>query len=145
MLVSFSDAPERTRGRTLKPLKVFLVEDSPLIRERLRESLDATGRIEVVGHADSEHGATAALSGTPWDALVLDLRLREGTGIGVLRALAHDGHASGKKVIVYTNYALPRLRDQCTKLGADHVLDKGADYDRLRDLLEAMADGQPDA
>jgi hypothetical protein len=34
------------------------------------------------------------------------------------------------------------LRDECTQLGADYVLDKGADYDRLRELLEAMADAR---
>ena len=124
----------------MRPVKVFLVEDSPLICKRLVESLDAPGRIEVVGHADTERDATEALTAKPWDALVLDLRLREGTGFGVLKALADGRRASGRTVIVYTNYALPRLRDKCAQLGADHVLDKGADYDRLKGLLEEMAD-----
>jgi DNA-binding NarL/FixJ family response regulator len=132
-----------TMPSAASPVKVFLVEDSPLIRNRLYESLDSPGRIEVVGHADNEREATAALAGRPWDALVLDLRLREGTGFGVLRALG-AARAAGRKVIVYTNYAVPRLRDECTQLGADHVLDKGADYDQLRELLDAMADERRD-
>ena len=122
-------------------VKVFLVEDSPQLRNRIYESLDAPGRIEVVGHADNEREATAALAGRPWDALVLDLRLREGTGFGVLRSLAAVRPA-GRKVIIYTNYAIPHFRDECTQLGADHVLDKGTDYDRLRELLVAMADAR---
>jgi DNA-binding NarL/FixJ family response regulator len=132
-----------TPGGAVSPVKVFLVEDSPLIRNRLYESLDSPGRIEVVGHADNEREATAALTGRPWDAVVLDLRLREGTGFGVLRSLG-AGRPAGRKVIVYTNYAVPHLRDECTLLGADHVLDKGADYDQLRELLNAMADERRD-
>lgn len=130
MIPAVSSAPQ--------PLRVFLVEDSPHIRNRLYESLDSPGRIEVVGHADNERAATGALAHGQWDALVLDLRLREGTGFGVLRALG-AARPAGRKVIVYTNYAVPHLRDECVQLGADHVLDKGADYDRLRELLEAMA------
>jgi DNA-binding NarL/FixJ family response regulator len=132
-----------TMSSTARPVKVFLVEDAPLIRNRLYESLDSPGRIEVVGHADNERDATAALGGKPWDVVVLDLRLREGTGFGVLRWLG-AARPAGRKVIVYTNYAVPRLRDECTQLGADHVLDKGVDYDRLRELLHAMADEQRD-
>ena len=139
MLLSLTDRSPMTPS-AVRPLRVFLVEDSPLICKRLYESLGSPGRIEVIGHADTESDATASLGLQPWDALVLDLRLREGTGFGVLKALADGGRATGTKVIVYTNYALPRLRDKCTKLGADHVLDKGADYDRLKGLLEAMAD-----
>ena len=123
----------------MRPLKVFLVEDSPQLRNRIYESLDSPGRIEVVGHADNEREATAALAGRAWDAVVLDLRLREGTGFGVLRSLA-AARPAGCKVIVYTNYAIPHFREECTQLGADHVLDKSTDYDQLRELLHAMAD-----
>ena len=130
-----------TMSSAAGPVKVFLVEDSPHIRNRLYESLDSPGRIEIVGHADNEGEAVAALTGRPWDALVLDLRLRVGTGLGVLRSLA-AARPRGRKVIVYTNYAVGQLRDECTQLGADYVLDKGADYDRLRELLDAMADAR---
>lgn len=122
-------------------LKVFLVEDSPHVRARLYESLDSPGRIEVVGHAETEREATAALADRAWDAVVLDLRLREGTGFGVLETLAATGARAGRKVLVYTNYALPTLRSKCARMGADHVLDKGADYGRLRALLDEMAEG----
>ena len=69
------------------PLRVLLVEDSPLIRERLAESIADPGRIEIVGQADSEQAAIGMLAAAPWDAMVLDLQLRHGTGLGVLRAL----------------------------------------------------------
>lgn len=120
-------------------LKVFLVEDSPHVRARLYESLDAPGRIEVIGHAETEREATEALAGGAWDALVLDLRLREGSGFGVLESLAASGARAGRKVLVYTNHALPTLRGKCARMGADYVLDKASDYGRLRELLDEMA------
>ena len=46
---------------TDSPLRVLLVEDSPLIRERLAESISDPGRIEIVGQADSEQAAIGML------------------------------------------------------------------------------------
>src|SRR5512144_2797953 len=120
------------------PLRVFLVEDSPIIRERLTESLSAPGRIEVVGHADTEQAAIAALTGAEWDALVLDLQLKQGTGLGVLKAIA-AARPVGSKVIVLTNYAIPQFRDRRVALGADFFFDKSREYYRVRSVLEEMA------
>jgi CheY-like chemotaxis protein len=119
-------------------LRVFIVEDSPIIRERLTESLSAPGRIEVVGHADTEQAAVAALAGAGWDALVLDLQLKQGTGLGVLKAIAAQRPA-GSKVIVLTNYAIPQFRDRSVALGADFFFDKSREYYRVRSVLEEMA------
>jgi len=121
-----------------QPLRVYLVEDSPIIRERLTESLSAPGRIDVVGHADTEQAAVAALVGAEWDALVLDLQLKQGTGLGVLKAIAPTRPA-GSKVIVLTNYAIPQFRDRSVALGADFFFDKSREYYRVRSVLEEMA------
>jgi DNA-binding NarL/FixJ family response regulator len=143
----FAEVAEATRmGEALQqPLHVFLVEDSPIIRERLTESLSTPGRIEVVGHADTEHGAVAALKSTEWDVLVLDLQLKQGTGLGVLKALA-GAKPAGAKVIVLTNYAIPQFRDRSVALGADFFFDKSREYYRVKSVLEDIAaarDGQP--
>ena len=71
-------------------LKVFLVEDSTLIRERLTESLSSSGRVEIVGHADDQSSAIAALHEAPCDAVVLDLDLKQGNGLEVLKSLRKD-------------------------------------------------------
>jgi DNA-binding NarL/FixJ family response regulator len=138
-----NEATERT-PMAGQPLHVFLVEDSPIIRERLTESLSTPGRIEVVGHADTEHGAVAALKTTDWDVLVLDLQLKQGTGLGVLKALA-GSKPEGAKVIVLTNYAIPQFRDRSVALGADFFFDKSREYYRVKSVLEDLAatrDGQ---
>lgn len=120
------------------PLRVLLVEDSPLIRERLAESIADPGRIEIVGQADSEQAAIGMLNAASWDAMVLDLQLRHGTGLGVLRALI-SRRPPNTKVIVLTNYAFPQYRAKSMALGADYFFDKAREYHRVREVLEDLA------
>lgn len=119
------------------PLRVLLVEDSPLIRERLAESIAEPGRIEIVGQADSEQTAIGMLGAAPWDAMVLDLQLRHGTGLGVLRALI-SRRPPEVKVIVLTNYAFPQYRAKSLALGADYFFDKAREYHRVREVLDHL-------
>lgn len=134
--------PEHAAAPTVSgnpQLRVVLVEDSPIIRERLIESLTSTGNIKVVGQADSERGAVATLAGGEWDAVILDLQLKQGTGLGVLKALA-SVRPEGAKVIVLTNYAIPQYRERSLALGADYFFDKSREYDRVRTVLEELAE-----
>lgn len=129
---------------SIAPLRVFLVEDSPIIRERLVESLVSPGRVEVVGFADTEQSAIAALRAAPWDALVLDLHLKQGTGLGVLKAIA-AGRSANSKVIVLTNYAIPQFRQRSIALGADYFFDKSREYYRVKSVLEDLAGSRENA
>jgi DNA-binding NarL/FixJ family response regulator len=92
----------------------------------------------VVVQADSERGAVAALASGNWDAVILDLQLKQGTGLGVLKALG-PVRPAGAKVIVLTNYAIPQYRDRSLALGADYFFDKSREYDRVRNVLEELA------
>jgi len=120
------------------PLRVFLVEDNPLIRERLIESLTSTGRIDVVGYAESEREAVDALADGSWDAVLLDLQLKQGNGLGVLRAIG-PSRPHGAKILVLTTYAIPQYRDRSLALGADAFFDKSREYDRAVDMLSDFA------
>lgn len=118
-------------------VRVFIVEDSPVIRERLTESVTSPGRIEVVGYAESESGAVEALRDAQWDAVILDLQLKDGNGLRVLKALR--AAKEGKLVIVLTNYAFPQYRARSEQLGADYFFDKSREYHRVREVLEQRA------
>ena len=124
-------------GTAPAPVRVFLVEDSPIVRMRLVESLTVPGKVEVVGQADTEADAIAALRTTPWNALVLDLALKQGTGLGVLKAI-RPWRPPGTKVIVLTNYAATPMREAALAQGADLVLDKMHESHRVRDALDAL-------
>jgi DNA-binding NarL/FixJ family response regulator len=123
--------------------RVVIVEDSPIIRARLAETLSEIPNLEIIGQAESESDALALLGGGGWDAVVLDLQLKEGTGLGVLKKLKQVGRPSNTKVIVFTNYAFPQYRDRSLSLGADFFFDKAREFHRVRDVVADLASGSP--
>jgi DNA-binding NarL/FixJ family response regulator len=125
-----------------RKLRVVIVEDSAIIRARLSETLSEIRNLVVVGQADSEGEALALLRAGQWDAVILDLQLKEGTGLGVLKKLAAQDRPPHAKVIVFTNYAFPQYRDRSLALGADYFFDKSREFHRVRDVLADLADGE---
>ena len=121
------------------PIRVFLVEDSPIIRERLTESISAEGRIEVIGYADSESAAVAALRSAAFDAMVLDLQLKEGSGTNVIKAVRAERELAGVRILVTSNHTSPQLRAGCLELGADRYFDKVKELPALAACLSEMA------
>lgn len=135
------DQRENQVGAADSRLRVVLVEDSPDIRARLAESLGEIPNLEIIGSADTERGAVDLLTSAAWDALVLDLQLKQGTGLAVLKSLGERGRKDGK-VVVFTNYSFPVYRDKSMALGADFFFDKAREFQHLRNVLFQMATGE---
>jgi two-component system, OmpR family, response regulator len=126
-----------------RPLRVFLVEDSSVLRERLTESLSALPGVELVGSSDTEQSAISQLRSLKCDAVVLDLQLRQGNGFNVLKAIRQAELPEHRTaVIVLTNYAFSLYRHRCLQAGADFFLDKSREYERLPQVLNAVAEGR---
>lgn len=126
-------------------LKVFIVEDSPVIRQNLVGALEEMAPVKVIGHAESAAVARAVLTETPppCDLAIVDVFLREGTGLDVLRALRDQRSPVAR--VVLTNYATPDIRAECLALGADRVFDKSGDIDALVDYCIDLAPKLPGA
>lgn len=112
-------------------LKTYLVEDNPTIRENLIATLEELVDINAVGISDSENDAKAWLQDNPddWDLAILDLFLKQGSGLGVLSA-CRDRKPT-QKVVVLSNYATADIRQRCAQLGVDAVFDKSNEIDAL--------------
>ncbi len=117
-------------------LRVLLVEDSKVLTERLTEVVRQIAGVELVATADTEVGAIAIVRRDAIDIVILDLRLKEGTGFGIMRALA-DSQLQ-PSIIVFTNYDLPEYKQAALALGAAYFLDKARDYGRLPEVLQAI-------
>ncbi|MFT3666258.1 response regulator [Piscinibacter sp.] len=126
-------------------LRVFLVEDSPVIRENLVATLEEIARVEVVGWADEEGTARQWLesAGDTCDLVVVDVFLRRGSGLGLLDWLASAQHPVRR--VVLSNYASPDMRRRCLARGADAVFDKPDEVDALIEHCRALAESAPDA
>ncbi len=71
--------------------------------------------------------------------LILDLELKQGNGMGVLKQLAAAGARPGLVKIIYSNHVGPNIRRVAARLGAEHFFDKSLDTPQLRMLLEQMS------
>ena len=70
-----------------KYLRVYLLDDHDIVRQGLRDLLVPATDIYVVGDSGSAREATRAIPELGVDVMVLDLRLQDGTGIDVCRAV----------------------------------------------------------
>ena len=114
-------------------LKILLVEDSPILSAKLAAVLENIEHADLVGTVDTEADAVHLLKTIAVDVVILDLHLKQGTGFGVMRALAPLDIKP--RIMVLTNYDLPEYRDTAFSLGASEVLDKMFDYARIPGLL----------
>lgn len=112
-------------------LRIYLVEDSPVIREALAESLEELVGARVVGWASTEAEAIEWLEANPsnWDLAIVDLFLLQGSGLNVVKSCG--SRALRQKVIVLTNYATEPIRQRCLAAGADAIFDKATEIDEF--------------
>lgn len=119
-------------------LRVFLVEDSVHVRDLLLDFLNVPGEIEIVGYADNEVDSVAALLADPVDAVIVDLKLREGSGMAVIEKVRRSNLQPQPKIIVFTNHPFPEIRKRAMQLGADYFFDKSVEYDNVRSTLQTL-------
>jgi len=117
-------------------VKVFVVEDSALVRERLVEMIRQVKGVDVVGEAASYSAAVNGILSTRPDVAILDISLADGNGIDVL---AHvKPRLPGLRGIMLTNYDSPQHQRASADAGAEYFLDKSVDFERIPEILEQM-------
>ena len=119
-------------------LKVYIVEDSPVLRERVIESLVESGNSRIVGSADTEDDAINGIIGSAPDAVVLDIQLREGNGLNVLRRLRNIELEKRPLVIILTNYNYPEFRYRAMTAGTDYFFDKATELHRVAEIISSL-------
>lgn len=112
-------------------LRTYIVEDNATIRENLIGTLEELAEVEAVGIAETEDEGKEWLANNSgqWDLAIVDLFLRQGSGLGVLAACRN--RTAGQKMVVLSNYATPDVRMRCAQLGVDAVFDKSNEIDAL--------------
>jgi CheY-like chemotaxis protein len=118
-------------------LRVLVVEDSDAIVDRLLELLRRQLPLEHVEAVDSAGDALAAPG--PWDAVILDVGLKEGNGFAVLRTLRRRPGPQ-PFVVMLTNYGRPEFRALASSFGAEEFLRKDTDFERLPEVLRPLAE-----
>ena len=118
-------------------MRIFVVEDSAAVRERLIEMIRDLDDMEVVGEAGTCEAALAGIMATRPDVAILDVHLPDGSGIKVLAAVKQL--LVNLRGIVLTNYTSAQHRTAAADAGAEYFLDKSADFERIPEILGRLA------
>lgn len=128
-------------------MKVFIVDDSRVVVERLARLLEEVPGAQFVGQAGDVPEAVDGIQKMKPDALILDLHMPGGSGLDVLRAIRTD-HPQ-LFIVICTNYPYPELRRECLTAGANFFLDKSVEFEKipslLRDFIQKEAGVSPTA
>lgn len=116
--------------------RIFVVEDSAYVRERLIDMLGGIPGVSIVGEAESPVAAIADIVRTQPDIVLLDVHLIDGSGMEVLRAI--KPRFPTMDVIVLTNYAEPIYRNAYLKAGARYYLDKSHEFNSVPDIVVGL-------
>jgi DNA-binding NarL/FixJ family response regulator len=117
-------------------IKVFIADDSRLIRDRVTGMLQASAMTVIGGAATPQACIDAILALRP-DVVVLDIQLQGGSGLQVLRAIRQA--APGTGVVVFSHNASAAYRQRYLREGANHFLDKNSEFEQLVQAVEAAA------
>lgn len=109
-------------------LKVFLADDSQLIRERVNALL-AGAQMDVVGEGATPSSCIEGILTSRPDVVVLDVQLEGGSGLQVLKAVKSQDPAVA--FVVFSNNSAPAYRKRYLGEGAVRFLDKSTEFDQL--------------
>ena len=123
-------------------MKVLVVDDSALVRQRLVEMISTLAGVEQVETAASASDARRAIEVRVPDLVVLDIHMPGRSGLDVLDAVPADDPVT---TIVLTNDATPQWRRACLQAGADFFFDKSAEFQHAADLIERLVAATPPA
>ena len=109
-------------------MRIFIADDSLLIRERVVSMLDARA-MTIVGQAETPQDSIEGILAAYPDVVVLDIQLEGGSGLQVLQAVRHA--APDIAFVIFSNSSDPVYRKRYLGAGAEDFLDKTHQFDQL--------------
>jgi DNA-binding response OmpR family regulator len=103
-------------------MNVLIVDDSDLLQDRLKKSLTVLNKNISISLASNCQEAMDMFTIQPYDKIILDIDLPDGSGINLLRIFKKTKPETD--VIMFTNYPVSEFKKNCLQLGADHFFNK---------------------
>ena len=120
-----------------RKVRVFIVDDSAIIQKRLIEMFSEFEDIQVVGQAEDVTTAIDSIRELKPDMVILDIRIRGGSGIDVLKKIRKERPAP--VVIVFTQYPYPQYLEYYMREGAHCFLDKTTGLEEISQLIKQLS------
>lgn len=122
------------------PARVAVIEDHPLVQLGLSYSLASHPRLNKCGEADCEVDAWQMIKNTSPDAVIVDITLRTGTGLDLIRKLSRK--RPDIRVIVSSMYDKSIYEQRSLNAGASAYISKTSGVDVLLSTVEDVVFAQ---
>jgi DNA-binding NtrC family response regulator len=119
------------------PKKVVILDDEPIVCERLKPALEKAG-FEVEAFTTGQE-VIDRFTETRFDVLVTDLKMQKPDGLEVMKFVKENSPAT--KVIIITGYATVDTARDAMKGGAVDFIAKPFKISQLRDLIISVTEG----
>lgn len=120
--------------------KVFLVDDHPLFREGLAGLINRLPDLKVCGEAETMTDAIEGMKRTRADAAIVDLSLREGSGIELIKGIR--AHSPSTAILVLSMHDERRYAERCIRAGARGYVMKAQSATQIVDALRDVIAGR---
>jgi DNA-binding NarL/FixJ family response regulator len=117
-------------------MRMFIVDDSEVLRSRLVQMLSEIKGIEIVGETGFVRDAVREIKKLNPDIAILDMKMADGSGIDILTSLKKENMAT--RTIIFTNYPYLQYRKKCLDAGADFFFYKATELGKLVELLKEL-------
>ena len=119
-------------------MRVVVVDDSIVVRERLIKMFSEIPSLTIVGKAGNSFEAINIIEEEKPDVVVLDIKIPGDSGVEVLRRVKKKNFSI--IAILLTNYPLGQYKEKCLEYGADYFFDKSEEYPKVTEVLQTLAE-----
>lgn len=120
-------------------VRIFLVDDHPLVREWLGQLLRGEAGFEVIGQAEDAASALAAMQANPPDIAIVDLSLRGGSGIELIKDIRQ--HLPAVRVVVLSMHEELVQVERALRAGAAGYVMKRESTTRIVEAIRVVRAG----
>ncbi|HNC50429.1 MAG TPA: response regulator transcription factor [bacterium] len=121
-------------------MRILIIDDSELIRERLKSLIiEECPDVSIETETRAAHALDSVRASNP-DVVILDIKMRDGSGVGVLTQIKNQ--PSPPIVIMFTQHPYPQFKSRCIFYGADYFLDKSTDMNDIPGIISSLKKSQ---
>jgi len=121
-------------------MNLLIMDDAANIRHRIVELLSEVAGIDAIIESEDVASAVKAIKEHEPEVVILDIQVPPDgplrNGIDVLKITKQQFPKTG--VIMLTNFANPRYREECKRLGADYFFDKSSEFEQVPEAVLRM-------
>ena len=123
--------------------KIAIIDDNKLFCQQIEDHLSKNDKFTVAGKAHDGREALKLIKDKKPDVLILDLIMPHLDGLEVMKELQDFDQFFDMKIILLTALGRDNVAREAGKLGADYVVMKPFELERLNDRLEQLINPAP--